>query len=133
MKSMPVFFPPRLWPRRYQQQGLREEQSNLTKALEELARYKQSASAVKPSTQNTASDLPALPSSRTIDQVVSDMTRLAQQHRVQLANLSIEATAKSAQALAQQQIAVQAKGDYAGLKAWTGEMLARSHGWRLKV
>jgi hypothetical protein len=107
------------------QQNLQKEQAQLATAQAELAQYRQTVSVASPSNQSTAPELPALPKAIAVNQLVGDMTRLAQHHRVQLVNLTIEATASSAQAVAQRQITMQVKADYAGLKAWMGEMLAR--------
>jgi hypothetical protein len=144
-----TLFPPSRWPRRYQyaliagalifvltlsilafnyrQQSLRNEQTQLANAQAELATYRQRLSITSQSSldPSTSAQLPAPPKANAINQIVGDMTRFAQHHRVQLLNLTIEATASSAQHLAQRQITTQAKADYAGFKAWMGEMLAR--------
>lgn len=149
MLTFPVIFPLRLWPRPAQyalvllallatlalcgwwlntaQYQLQTSQTALMQATAELNQLRASNTASASSTP-FSTPLPPLPTSSAIDNVVRDMTGLAKQHQLVVVNLSIESTAKSTQMLAQQQISVQAKGDYTSLKRWMGEMLAR-HPW----
>lgn len=156
MSTFPVIFPLRLWPRSAQyalvslallttltlcgwwlgaaQNRLKNSQVALAQATSELTQLRAantdsaSSAALGTTTAASTSLLPPLPSSSAIDNVVRDMTALAKQHQLVVVNLSIESTTKSTQALAQQQISVQAKGDYASLKRWMGEVLVR-HPW----
>lgn len=148
MKPQRILFPPSHWPRRYQylliaaalasicglaiwtlnyrQHALQEQSIQLANAQAELAQYRQTA-AVQPSHQNQTNnaDLPAPFKVGEVNPFIGDMTRLAKQHHVQLINLSVEASAKTPQALAQRQITVQVKTDYANLKTWMGELMGR--------
>jgi hypothetical protein len=148
----PIFFPFRLWPLRYQV-GLvitlvlllsgscgfalyqshrtlavaRAELVSLESEIKLLNAQQQSAAALA---KASAKEAPALPPAGRIDDVVRDMTLLAQRYGVAIPSVSIESSRSSSQSLAQRQINVRAKGSYAGLKAWTGDLLHR-HPWLL--
>lgn len=70
---------------------------------------------------------PPLPAPVVIDAVVADVGRFAQAGGVRVASVKIDSATGNSSALAQARLAVRAQGDYAALKHWLAELLARHH------